>query len=69
MAKRFKVRIANIPEVFNDQLGPEQRAWLKVQHPADYAYLLHLEKESEAADDPKATEGEGAKPSNEKKGG
>lgn len=69
MGKRFKVKIANIPEVFNDQLGPEQRAWLKLQHPADYAYLLHLEKESEAADEPKVVEGSNEKPSNEKKGG
>lgn len=49
MGKRFKINIPNIPAVYNDELGAEQRAWLKKQHPADYAYFVKQEKEFEAA--------------------
>lgn len=45
MGDRFRINIPNIPAVMNDELGPEHRAWLKVQHPADYAYLVKLEKD------------------------
>lgn len=52
MAKRFKVNIPNIRNVYNDEIGQEERDWLKVQHPADYAYLLHLEEKANKVDVP-----------------
>lgn len=59
MAKHFRVNIPNIPAVFNDELGPEHRAWLKVQHPADYAYFVKQEKAFE--DENAAADAEGEK--------
>jgi hypothetical protein len=46
MTERLKITgRPNLPTKFADEYTPEERKWIKEQHPDDYRVLVNLEKE------------------------
>jgi hypothetical protein len=46
MTERLKIAgRPNLPTKFADEYTPEERKWIKEQHPDDYRVLVNLEKE------------------------